>query len=154
MPDATQVLATIDESLAHRVGLAGRLLRNYADAELVDLGIGAQALGVLLRLMEAEGVTQAELSRRQRVEAPTMCRMLDRLERDGLVERRRDESDRRASRVHLTTAGRVVAERGTGVVDMISTTAFAGLDADERRQLGTLLGRVIARMPASGSASS
>ena len=140
----------IDDRLAHRLAMAGRLLRTLADADLSDLGVGAPALGVLLRLVEDDGLTQAELSRRQRVEAPTMCRMVDRLARDGFVERRPDPSDRRAIRVHLTGPGRATAERGIEVVDAIERDAFAGLDAAERRQLAELLGRVIERMPPSG----
>ena len=46
---------------------------------------------------------------RQRVEAPSMCRLVDRLERDGLVERRADPGDRRATRVHISAEGRRVA---------------------------------------------
>jgi DNA-binding MarR family transcriptional regulator len=140
----------LDKMLAHRLGVAGRLLRTRADAELSDLGVGAPALGVLLRLVEDDGLTQADLSRRQRVEAPSMCRMVDRLERDGLVERRADADDRRATRVHLSPEGRAVAERGAAVVDAIERSAFDGLDAGERRQLGELLGRVLDRMAPGG----
>lgn len=147
-------LTPIDERLAHRLGVAGRLLRTLADAELSDLGVGAPALGVLLRLAEDDGLTQAELSRRQRVEAPTMCRMIDRLERDGLVERTPHLSDRRATRVRLTAEGRHTAERGANVVDAIERRAFAGLDAGERRRLADLLSRVVERIAPSGGAPS
>ena len=95
MPGRTLATARLDDLLATRLAVAGRLLRTQADAELSHLGVGAQSLGALLRLAEDDGLTQAELSRRQRVEAPTMCRMIDRLERDGLVERRADPADRR-----------------------------------------------------------
>jgi MarR family transcriptional regulator, transcriptional regulator for hemolysin len=142
----------LDDTLPHRLAVAGRLLRTRADAELADLGVGAPGLGVLLRLAEADGLTQAELSRRQRVEAPTMSRMVDRLERDGLVERRADPDDRRASRIALTGAGRDVARRGGAVVGALDALAFAGLDAGERRVLSGLLGRVIDAVGAEGDA--
>jgi DNA-binding MarR family transcriptional regulator len=142
----------LDDTLPHRLAVAGRLLRTRADAELADLGVGAPGLGVLLRLAEADGLTQAELSRRQRVEAPTMSRMVDRLERDGLVERRADPGDRRASRIALTEAGREVARRGEPVIGALDALAFAGLGADERRVLCGLLGRVIDAMSPGGDA--
>jgi DNA-binding MarR family transcriptional regulator len=140
--------------LATRLAVAGRLLRTQADAELSHLGVGAQSLGTLLRLAEDDGLTQAELSRRQRVEAPAMCRMIDRLERDGLVERRADPSDRRATRVSLSPAGREVAARGGAIVDALERRAFEGLDADERRRLGDLLGRVLDGFGTGGGAPS
>lgn len=147
MPDASLTAAGLDGLLAHRLAVAGRLLRTHADAELSHLGVGAPAMGVLLRLVEEDGLTQAALSRRQRVEAPSMCRMVDRLEREGLVERRSDRLDRRATRVHLSPEGRTLAGRGAAVVDDIERRAFDVLDDDERRQLGHLLGRVLGEFP-------
>jgi MarR family transcriptional regulator, transcriptional regulator for hemolysin len=78
--------------------------------------------------------------------------MIDRLERDGLVERRADPDDRRASRIALTGAGRDVARRGGAVVGALDALAFAGLDAGERRVLSGLLGRVIDAVGAEGDA--
>lgn len=133
----------LDEMLGWRLAVAGRLLRTWADARLADQGIGAQALALLLWLDGWDGLTQTELARRQRVEAPTVCRMIDRLERDGLVERRPDPGDRRATRVHLTGPGRALASRGGVVVALLERDAFACLDERERRELARLLGRVM-----------
>ena len=80
-----------------------------------------------------------------------MCRMIDRLERDGLVERRADPADRRATRVSLSAEGREVAARGAAVVDALERRAFEGLDGDERRRLGELLGRVLDRLGTEGA---
>jgi DNA-binding MarR family transcriptional regulator len=105
---------------------------------------------VLLRLADEDGLTQAQLSRRQRVEAPTMCRMVDRLARDGLVERTSDPLDRRATRVSLTAEGRAVVARSARVLEEIDERTFGGLDADERRTLAELLGRVVERVSPGG----
>src|SRR6266851_3740631 len=106
----------LDDLLIYRLAVAGRLLRGWVDARLAAEDVGAQGLGLLLRLMERDGLSQIELARRQRVEAPTVCRMVDRLVRDGLVERLPHPDDRRASRVVLTEEGRRAAERGMAVV--------------------------------------
>ena len=143
----------LDRLLTHRLAVAGRLVRTLADAELGDVGVAAPACGVLLRLAGEDGLTQAEIARRQRVEAPTMCRTVDRLVRDGLVERRPDAADRRATRVHLTPEGRRAAAAGAEVVDALEARAFAGLDAAERRALADLLGRVIERLAPAGGAA-
>ena len=144
----------LDALLAHRLAVAGRLVRTLADAELAEVGVAAPACGVLLRLAGDDGLTQAEIARRQRVEAPTMCRTVDRLVRDGLVERRPDPGDRRATRVHLTADGRRAADAGAAVVHDIETRAFTGLDAAERATLADLLGRVIETLaPAAGASA-
>jgi len=61
---------------------------------------------VLATLRFGEGVTQQELAERLLVTKGNVCGVLDRLENLGWVERRPDEKDRRANRLHLTTAGR------------------------------------------------
>ena len=69
---------------------------------------------VLLPLFEEDGLRMGEVARRARLSKQTMTTMVRLAERDGLVERRADESDRRATRVHLTAKGRrfkPVAER-------------------------------------------
>src|SRR5215208_76995 len=61
---------------------------------------------VLLSLYEEDGLRMGELARRARLSKQTMTQMIRRLERDGLVERRRDPSDARASQIFLTRRSR------------------------------------------------
>ena len=69
---------------------------------------------VLLPLFEEDGLRIGEVAARARLSKQTMTTMVRLAERDGLVERRPDPSDGRATRVHLTTRGqrlKPVAER-------------------------------------------
>jgi DNA-binding MarR family transcriptional regulator len=135
--------ASVESLLSWRLVVAGRLLRTTADGVVAEHTPGAQAYGVLLRLAEEDGLSQAELARRQRVEAPTMCRLVDRLVRDGLVHRDRHPADRRVVRVLLTETGRRTLRDSDGAVEEIERRAFSGLDDDDRRMLADLLGRVV-----------
>jgi DNA-binding MarR family transcriptional regulator len=69
---------------------------------------------VLVPLYEEDGLRLGELARRARLSKQTMTELVRRLERDGLVERRPDPSDGRASLVYLTSRSRafepIVAE--------------------------------------------
>ena len=65
-------------------------------------GVAIGQWAVLLFLYQEDGVTQAELSRHVAIEPPTLVRTLDRMVRDGLVERRADPRDARLTRIHLT----------------------------------------------------
>jgi MarR family transcriptional regulator, organic hydroperoxide resistance regulator len=60
----------------------------------------------LLPLFEEDGLRLGELARRARLSKQTMTELARRLERDGLVERRRDPLDGRASLIFLTARGR------------------------------------------------
>lgn len=69
---------------------------------------------VLIPLLEEDGLRMGEIAHRARLSKQTMTTMVRLCERDGLVERRPDPADRRATRVHLTTKARrfqPVAER-------------------------------------------
>ena len=61
---------------------------------------------VLLPLFEDDGLRMGEVARRARLSKQSMTTLVRLAERDGLVERRQDEDDRRAARVHLTAKGR------------------------------------------------
>ena len=59
------------------------------------------------------------------IEGPTLVRLLDNLERRGLIERREDETDRRARGIYLTRAGRDLAVRVAKVGTEIQARVLA-----------------------------
>src|ERR687884_552141 len=82
---------------------------------------------VLLPLFEEDGLRLGEIARRAHLSKQTMTTMVRLAERDGLVERRQDERDRRATRVHLTDRAREfrpVAERVLGELDELAREAL------------------------------
>jgi DNA-binding MarR family transcriptional regulator len=77
---------------------------------------------VLLPLYEEDGLRMGELARRARLSKQTMTDMIRRLERDGLVERRTDPTDARASLIFLTARSRrfkPIAARTLGELDRL-----------------------------------
>jgi DNA-binding MarR family transcriptional regulator len=83
---------------------------------------------VLIPLLEEDGLRMGEIARRAHLSKQTMTTMVRLCERDGLVERRPDPDDGRATRVHLTAKARrfqPAAER-----------VLARLERDARRSLG------------------
>lgn len=83
---------------------------------------------VLLPLFEEDGLRLGELARRSRLSKQTMTELIRRLEHDGLVERRVDPADRRASRVFLTRRSRAF--------EPVAAEVLRGLDHAVRRRLG------------------
>ena len=71
---------------------------------------------ILSSLKQSLWSTQLDLARSLGIEGPTLTRHLDNLERNGLVSRRRSESDRRAFQVELTDAGEAAYDRLLGAV--------------------------------------
>lgn len=76
------------------------------EAELSTAGLTDATWVPLVHLNETGGgITQKELAGLVGVDGSSLVRVLDILEREGLIERRRDESDGRARLIHLTPQG-------------------------------------------------
>jgi DNA-binding MarR family transcriptional regulator len=97
---------------------------------------------VLLPLFEEDGLRMGEVAGRARLSKQTMTTMVRLAERDGLVERRPDPADRRATRVHLTAKAlrfKPVAERVVADLDQIAREALGERRLSEAaRSLATL----------------
>ena len=70
---------------------------------------------------------------------PDITRLLDRLERAGLVHRYRDTRDRRVVRGTLTPEGSDLVERMAAPLEALHCDLVSHLDADERKHLVSLL---------------
>jgi DNA-binding MarR family transcriptional regulator len=97
---------------------------------------------VLLPLFEDDGLRMGEVAGRARLSKQTMTTMVRLAERDGLVERRPDPSDRRATRVHLTAKGKRFKPVAEGVLAELDELAREALGdrklSDSARALATL----------------
>lgn len=96
--------------LASRMRLAvmrlARRLRQQTDA-----GVTPSQISALFVIERYEPVTLGDLAAHERVQPPSMTRIVAALEEAGVVAREADPSDRRISRVRLTADGRRVLER-------------------------------------------
>lgn len=86
--------------------------------------------------------TVAELARVCTIDTGAMTRLLDRLERKGLCQRVRSQSDRRVVHIELTPAGVAVAERVPHILCEVYNQVLAGFSPQEWEQLRTLLLRM------------
>lgn len=118
------------------VGLARRRsLRDPLAASCAELDLSAPQVHTLLALGHEGPLPMGDLARRVAITEKTVTGMVDRLQRDGLVERRRDEADRRVIRVALTARGEALARRLDAEVLQAITRLLARLDAADRRDL-------------------
>jgi DNA-binding MarR family transcriptional regulator len=92
---------------------------------------------------EKNGMTSVELSRRLLVTAGNITGLIDRMEKSGLVERRRHAGDRRTIRIHLTGKGRKLAERVIPKHSADIESIFAVLSDAEKNQLHKSLDKLI-----------
>jgi MarR family transcriptional regulator, lower aerobic nicotinate degradation pathway regulator len=134
-----------DELVASNVFLLGRLgwaLKKQAIQELETAGFSLYDYSVLAILAERARETQATIADVLRLDRSQLVGLLDGLEQQGLIERRRDPNDRRRHTVTLTAAGKRQLARLRALVQRIEDEFLAPLNADEREKLHELLVQV------------
>jgi DNA-binding MarR family transcriptional regulator len=101
---------------------------------------------VLVRLQRREGVNQSELAEALDLAPITLARLIDKLSAGGLVERRDDDTDRRANRLYLTEKATPTLEKLGALGEEMLGKALAGLGADQIAQLTAGLERIKANI--------
>ena len=97
---------------------------------------------VLARLAVCDGITQLELVRATHLRPPTVSVILQKMEAEGLVERKCDEHDRRAVRVTLTEAGRALDRKNIEKIHCIDKVALGDLSQEEIDLLMSVLPKI------------
>jgi DNA-binding MarR family transcriptional regulator len=119
-----------------------RLSGHNFEREAIALNLTLAQCKVLIYLQRNEGISQVRLAELTDTDPMTLVRILDRMERDGWVERRPDPCDRRARRLFMKPSADPVFNEIWRVADRARAAALAGLSAAERTQLIGLLERV------------
>ncbi|MEH3092407.1 MAG: MarR family transcriptional regulator [Agrobacterium cavarae] len=96
---------TEKEQLFDEMAAFNRKLRSFFDARVAEKGLTLARARTLFALSRRGSLTQKELAEELEIETPTLVRLLDAMEKQKLIERRSDEIDRRAKRIHMTPAG-------------------------------------------------
>ena len=126
-----------DLQLVRRLRRCGHLLHH-----IYNFSNGSQ-MRLLLRLRD-EPMTQKELTDQLRIQPGSLSEMLAKVERAGLVEKRRSERDRRNFELRLTDEGRAQADVFEKEQMEQATWLLEPLTDDQKTQLKSLLDTLIA----------
>jgi DNA-binding MarR family transcriptional regulator len=110
-------------------------VRSHLDNLLRPAGLTALQYTALTVLERHCDMSAAQLARNSFVTAQSMADMITALEGRGLIERHRDQADRRRLVVALTTAGRELLDDYRNEVATLENRMLAGLGTDETSQL-------------------
>ncbi len=132
------------------MGRATRGFHRIADLKLREFGFAMGQIPVLVGLKSGPGLTQAELAKIAQVEQPSMAQLLNRMERDGLVERVVDAADRRSRLITLTPAAAKRMPKAKAQMEVLADQALAGFSDDEIAQLEDFLNRLNANIERMG----
>lgn len=101
---------------------------------------------VLHMLAEKDGMTQTEITEKLDVRPSSLGELVAKLEKNGYVERRQNENDKRAINVFLTDKGREAEKEFINPRQKDAETWCLGLSEDDKAQLTNLLDKLINSM--------
>jgi DNA-binding MarR family transcriptional regulator len=139
--------AETPDALKESIGFLITRIHGWNHTELMnalrDLDLEPRHTGSLVALTALGPVPQAELARRLGISGATVVEIVDHLERRGLVERRRLDTDRRTQVLHLLPGAEDVISEALRRAITVTDRVLAPLGARQRRRLITLLQRFV-----------
>ncbi len=133
------------EDFAHLLHLTAHDWRTALDRRLRPLGLSRATWMLLAFVRKLDGPNQTQLADRLGLEGASVVRLVDRLEREGYVERRAG-SDRRMKTIHTTPKGEALAAEILRVAAEMRNELFRGIGADEIGAAHALLARLHGRL--------
>ncbi len=141
-------MGPLDSYLPYLLNRAGSRIATAFGEEMRPLGASLQIWRVLAALREKDGRRMGDLSQTTSIDVSTLTRLVDNMERKGLVVRQRDPVDSRAIALFATAAGRRLTQRILPIATRYENVALKGFSAREAAVLRQALRRLYANMDA------
>ena len=132
--------------LPYLLNRAGARIAAAFSEEVRPLGATLQMWRVLAALHERDGQRMGELSETTSIEVSTLTRLVDSMEKKGLVARRRDAADARAVLLRATAGGRRLTRRLLPIAERYERVALEGFPPAEAEALKAALRRLYANI--------
>lgn len=131
-----------EESMGYWICSTSHAFRRALNTELEKEGITFRQWEVLAWIAFEGGLSQVELADRLGIEAPTLVGILDRMERDGWLDRYSCPNDRRRKRIRATEKVESVWAKMVDCARRVRATARAGLSEEELDTLKSICERI------------
>lgn len=132
------------------VGQVARDLRTATDGRLAPFGLTTQQAALLLYAASGPA-SPNELAAAVGTDTAGATRLIDRLERKGLLVRHRHPTDRRGVVIEVTPAGLALVPQVSPVFGQVSSALVEGFTEEELSQLSGLMARMSANLRTGGS---
>ena len=107
-----------------------------------EYNITPEQAGIIRRLGEEEGITQKDLAIRMAKDQTNVTRLLDQLERKGLVMRNRNKDDKRSFLAYLTDEGKELNEYIIPAEQEIMNIALRGISEEKKALLKEIISEI------------
>lgn len=136
----------IDESLGFILSNTQRKLSHFLLSKFKPYDITTEQWVLVAKLGEENGITQKDLAERTEKDQANVTRIIDLLEKKGLVRREKNSTDRRSMLVHLTDEGERLRERLAPIEESVVKASLSGMSEEEKALLKDFLARIAANI--------
>lgn len=119
-----------------------RTIKKSADILLEKSGLHHGQARLLMILSHSDGMSHSQIAKELHISPAAATKVIKRMEQEGYVQRRSDDSDERVSRVYLQEAGFTLMKKIQATFAELETIMFAGFTEDEIAVLEDLLNRI------------
>ena len=141
---------TCDDQLMKNLARVYLLTHRRLNRAMAEQGASLARTKMLLYVKAHEGAARAaDIAELFDLAPRTVTEALDGLERDGLVVRTPDATDRRVKRIAITPAGEAAISASEPLRQRLLSEQFSGMDRSEQATLTTLLGKLADSLPVS-----
>ena len=134
----------LKDSIGTLIFLTSKSMENAAECEIKSkLGLTSSQWKVILALNSFDGLSQRELADMIYVDGSTLVPVIDKMEKNGLLERKSDPKDRRHNRLYLTKKSESVVDSIIEIVLQLRKTLYKGLSKDDLESMRPKLKRII-----------
>ncbi len=134
----------LGESVGYLISRVKSTMSNMVTQRtMAELGITSTQASILFMVASGKCLLAAELAREYGIDASAVTRLIDRLEKRGLLTRVRSSEDRRVVRLALTPEGQALAARMPAIFNGVLDKLLAGFTAEETGFLKSMLRRIL-----------
>lgn len=128
------------------VARANLVIHQKLARALTQLDIKVPHLDILANLYRFEGISQQDLAHKLLVGRSNISMLLPQIEKRGLIERRKDETDKRVLRLYLTDKGREVTLQALAIELELIEHSMSTTSTEECNFVGDVMNRMVKRM--------
>src|SRR5713226_1574481 len=133
----------LSDSLGMLVFLTSKSLERLVEAEMKKrLGLTGSKWKIILALNLSDDLSQKELAEKIYVDGSTLVPIIDKMERDGLVQRKQDPNDRRNNRIFLTKKSESIVNSIIEIILELRKIIYKGLSQEELESTKKILKKI------------
>ena len=133
---------TFQDCICFQLGsLSRKISRHYRD-RIAEYNLTHSQFFILAQVIESEGATPSQLAEKTLTDRATVTGVVDRLERDGWLERRPNKDDRRTLSIFLSKKGKKHQDAFISLYKKINSSFIQRFTSEEWHQLQKLLSKL------------